>query len=157
MRARHHAAVRNKETIGGNRAKKRERRRTLLRREHVEYERREDQREPDRQRDQDRPDDLLAALWPAARARLAPGGEVLVHGADDGDRFAPPAALGGAVTIARYTPGDGPGFAITRWRPDASPVHRRGVIVLDAAHPFVRRADLDAIAGDGPHVGVDLR
>ena len=103
------------------------------------------------------PDELLAALWPAARARLAPGGEVLVHGADDGDRFAPPAALGGAVTIARYTPGDGPGFAITRWRPDASAVHRRGVIVLDAAHPFVRRADLDAIAGDGPHVGVDLR
>ena len=103
------------------------------------------------------PDDLLAALWPAARARLAPGGEVLVHGADDGDRFAPPAALGGAVEIARYTPGDGPGFAITRWRPDAAPVRRRGAIALDATRPFVRRADLDAIAGGEPHVGGDLR
>lgn len=84
--------------------------------------------------------DLIARFWRDAAAAVAGDGELLVHGAL-GDERPPP----GEVTIARYTPEGAPPFAITRWRPGPERVHTAAV-TLGPGHPFVTRADLDAIA-----------
>lgn len=104
-------------------------------------------------------DDLPARLWPQLPARCAPGAEVLVHATvDDAGAGAPPAALGGAVIVARYSPPGGRGFALIRWRPDAPARRVAAPVVLGIGRPFVTRADLDAIeAGHHPHPTVDLR
>lgn len=104
-------------------------------------------------------DDLPARLWPAVPALAAPGAEVLVHATvDDDGAGAPPAALGGAVTVARYSPPGGRGFAVIRWRPAAPARRVAAPVVLGIGRPFVTRADLDAIeAGHHPHPTVDLR
>jgi hypothetical protein len=86
------------------------------------------------------------------------GGEVVVHAVDaDDDRYATAGALGGALTVARYTPVDAPAFAIYRWRPHAPASRRRGAVVLGPGHPFVTAADLDAIAAADDRAGSDLR
>lgn len=101
---------------------------------------------------------LLTALWPAAAAAAAPDGVVIVHAVDDDDdRYAPPADLGGALTVARYTPPGTPPFAIYRWWPHRPAARRRGAVALGPGHPFVAATDLDAIAADDATVGADLR
>lgn len=101
---------------------------------------------------------LLATLWARAAGLVTPTGVVVVHAVDaDDDRYGPPAALGGALTVARYTPVDAPAFAIYRWRPHAPASRRRGAVALGPGHPFVTAADLDAIAAADDRAGSDLR
>jgi len=83
-------------------------------------------------------DDLLARFWAAAPALVAPGGEVIVHAALDELPELP-----GAVVIARYTPEGVPGFAVTRWRPDAAPGRRVVEIALTPTSPHVPRSALE--------------
>ncbi len=87
----------------------------------------------------DRAGPLLARFWDQARARLAAGGEVLVHsllGAAEPD--------GGAVVIARYTPdGATPAFGITWWRPDRPASRREISVALTPEQPHVTRAALE--------------
>ncbi len=84
---------------------------------------------------------ILERFWRAAAAAVTADGEVVVHSAV-GEALALPA---GAVTIARYTPAGQPGFAITRWRPGGPDRVVEAAITLGPGHPFVTRADLDAI------------
>ncbi|MEZ4402296.1 MAG: hypothetical protein R3B06_19885 [Kofleriaceae bacterium] len=92
--------------------------------------------------------EVLPRFWRAVAEVVGPGGEVLVHGAVAADgSLGPPRR--GAVTVARYTPLDQPGFAVTRWRPDHPAGWRAGDVVLTAARPYLTRADLDAIEADG--------
>lgn len=86
---------------------------------------------------------ILPRFWQAVAGVVAPGGEVIVHGA----LAAPLAVPGGELVIARYTPPGLPAFAIARWRPGAPARTVEGDVALAPGRPFVRRADLDAIAG----------
>lgn len=78
---------------------------------------------------------LLERFWAEAPARVAPGGEVIVHSID----LAPP-DLPGELVIARYTPEGVPGFAITAWRPSGPPGRRAVEIALTEAAPHVPRS-----------------
>lgn len=90
---------------------------------------------------------LLERFWRAAPAAIAADGEVVVHSAVGaaGDRGAATTLPGGAVTVARYTPPGLPGFAVTRWRPGQPARWVEVEVALGPGHPFVTRADLDAI------------
>lgn len=91
---------------------------------------------------------LIERFWRDAVRAVAPGGEVIVHGAvgAPGERGAAEVAAtaGGSVVVARYTPRDAAGFAITRWQPGGPAGWVEREIVLAPGRPFVTRADLDA-------------
>jgi hypothetical protein len=79
---------------------------------------------------------LLERFWSRVGDHLEPAGEVIVHSIDG-----PLPSLPGEVIAVRYTPADHrPGFAVSRWRPDAGPRRRRVAIELDPETPHVTRA-----------------
>lgn len=86
--------------------------------------------------------DLLARFWREVVACVTDHGEVVVHSAIADDPWAMHGDVGGAWTIARYTPPGVPGFAVTRWQPGAPAARRLVDVALDRAAPFVRRVDL---------------
>ncbi len=83
---------------------------------------------------------LLERFWAAAGDLVADDGEVIVHSAVAADPWAMHGDRPGAWTIARYTPRDQPGFAISRWQPHAAPRRRLDEVDLDRQTPFVTRA-----------------
>lgn len=90
---------------------------------------------------------LFARLWPAARGRLAPGGQVIVHAAVD----ALPAELPGEVAIVVYTPPGTRAFAVQWWTPDAPARRAVGYRALTAARPHLEARDrTDLLAGALP-------
>ncbi len=82
-------------------------------------------------------DDLLARLWAAIPALVAPGGEAIVHSVLDGE----PAP--GEVVIARYTPTGVRPFGVTRWRA-GGPASRTVEIRLTPESPHVTRDSVEA-------------
>lgn len=87
--------------------------------------------------------DILDRFWAQVPARVAPGGEVIVHSVLGADPLAATAALTGAVAVVRYTPAEAPPFGITAWRPDASSGRAVIDLALTAEQPHVGRADVD--------------
>lgn len=85
---------------------------------------------------------VLERFWAEVGDRVGAGGEVVVHSAIADDPWALHAGRPGAWTVARYTPAGQPGFAVTRWRPDAADERRLVEVALDRAAPFVTRAAL---------------
>jgi hypothetical protein len=82
-------------------------------------------------------------MWPAARASLAPGGEVVVHCTLD----AVPALDGEAVTVV-YTPPGEREYAVTWWRPEAPPLRVVARRALTQGRPHLDPRDRDdALAG----------
>lgn len=92
---------------------------------------------------------FFTRMWPAARAALAPDGQVVVHSALDA---VPPDLVGEAVTVV-YTPPGERAYAITWWRPDATPRRATCVRALTPARPHLDPRDReDALAGRlAPH------
>ncbi len=88
---------------------------------------------------------FFARLWPAARAAVEPGGEVVIHAA----RAAIPDDLPGERVVCIYTPLDlppgVPAFAVLWWRPDAPPRLAIGHRALTPARPHVDDRDRDDV------------
>ncbi|MCB9562667.1 MAG: methyltransferase [Kofleriaceae bacterium] len=87
--------------------------------------------------------DLIARFWRAAAARLAPGGEALLHAALDDDPLAALRALPGEVVVARYTPPGLAAFGVTAWRPDRPAARRVRDLALTRDAPHVDRAAVE--------------
>ncbi len=85
---------------------------------------------------------LIARFWREAAARVAPGGEVLLHAALADDPLAPVAELPGEIVVARYTPPDLAPFGVTAWRPGRPPARRVRDVALTRDAPHLRRTDL---------------
>lgn len=76
-------------------------------------------------------------LWPAIRARVAPGGEAVIHCVVDGI----PADLPGDVVTVVYTPPEERPYAVTWWTPEAPARRRVRHRELTAARPHVDPSD----------------
>ncbi len=78
-------------------------------------------------------------MWSAARAMVAPGGEVVVHARLD----AVPDSLEGEVVSVIYTPAAMPPFAVTWWCPDGAPRRVTARRTLVAQRPHLDPCDRD--------------
>ncbi|MDX2090598.1 MAG: methyltransferase [Kofleriaceae bacterium] len=90
-------------------------------------------------------------LWPAARARLVSGGQIIVHATLD----ALPADLPGEVAVVVYTPPGMRAYAVQWWTPDAPDRRVVGYRELTSARPHLDardRTDL-LVGGLGPPAG----
>ena len=92
---------------------------------------------------------FFTRLWPAARAALAPGGEVVTHSTLEA---VPPDLVGEAITVV-YTPRGARAYAITWWRPEAPAQRIVAQRTLTPARPHLDPRDReDARAGRlAPH------
>ena len=92
---------------------------------------------------------FFGRMWPAARAALAPGGEVIVHSALEA---VPTDLVGEAVTVV-YTPPGERGYCVTWWRPDAPARRIACQRALSPGRPHLDPRDReDALAGRlAPH------
>lgn len=87
---------------------------------------------------------FFGRMWPAARAAVAPGGEVIVHSTLD----AVPEVLAGEVVTVVYTPVGERAYAVTWWRPDAAARRIACQRMLTPARPHLDPHDReDALAG----------
>ena len=83
-------------------------------------------------------------MWPAAKAALAPGGEVITHTTLD----AVPADLGGEVVTVAYTPPGERAYVITWWAPERPARRIVAWRPLTPARPHLDPRDReDALAG----------
>jgi hypothetical protein len=76
-------------------------------------------------------------LWPTVRARLAPGGQVIVHATLD----ALPSELPGEVAVVVYTPPGMRAYAVQWWTPDAADRRVVGYRELTSARPHLEPRD----------------
>ena len=92
---------------------------------------------------------FFTRMWPAARAALAPGGEVVVHSTLE----AVPTDLGGEAVTVVYTPPGERAYAVTWWRPEAPPRRLVCQRALTPARPHLDPRDReDALVGRlAPH------
>jgi hypothetical protein len=94
---------------------------------------------------------FFARLWQAARACVAPGGDVVVHATLDAlpmDRTVVTDELPGEVAIVVYTPPGVRAYGVMWWRPDAEPRRVVGYRELTQARPHLDPRDrADVLAG----------
>lgn len=97
---------------------------------------------------------FFARLWQAARACIAPGGDVVVHATLDAlpmDKTLVTDELPGEVAIVVYTPPGVRAYGIMWWSPDNPQRRAVGYRALTAARPHVDPRDrIDVLAGALP-------